>query len=154
MMKVSRQLFAALSALALSTFAHAADVSVPAGLAVFNANCAACHQAGGQGMPGLAPALASTLAPMLRAEDGSRYIALVLTQGLSGKIVSAGQTFNGAMPAQSALSDADLAAVANYVARDLNGVAASNFTAEDMARAKGTKVAHKELRDMRARAMP
>lgn len=154
MMAASRKLLAAACVLAVSAFAHAADVTVPAGLAVFNANCVACHQAGGQGMPGLAPALAGPLAPMLSAADGNRYVSLVLTQGLSGKIVSAGQAFNGAMPAQTALSDADLAAVANYVARDLNGVAASNFTADDFAKAKATKVAHKDLREMRARAMP
>jgi cytochrome c oxidase subunit 2 len=70
------------------------------GASVYAANCVACHQANGKGVPGAFPAL-----------DGSKLvngpvdaqIALVL-QGKTGT----------AMPAWKQLSDADIAAVITY----------------------------------------
>jgi mono/diheme cytochrome c family protein len=133
--------------------AHAADAAPPAGLAVFDKQCMACHQAGGSGMAGLAPALAGALAPMLGSDDGRHYVAQVLIHGLSGRIVSQGHVFMGAMPSQSALSDAELADVTNYLARDLNGAKASVFSADDFVRARATKLTHKDLREMRERVL-
>lgn len=142
------RVLAALAAMLTMAGAGAADAGV------YDKQCVACHQPGGKGMAGLAPALAGTLAPMVASDDGRRYIAQVLLQGLSGRIVSQGQTFVGAMPPQAALADADLAAVANYLARDLNGAAADAFSADDFARARAQpKPAHKELRELRERLL-
>lgn len=121
------------------------------GSALFKNTCAGCHNTAGEGTPGIAPALAGTLAPHGASEEGRRYIAQVLLAGLSGRIVSQGQVFMGAMPPQSALADADLAAVANYVVKDLNGGAADTFAPADFAAARGTKPSHKELRELRER---
>jgi mono/diheme cytochrome c family protein len=143
------RLLAVLAGALLANAAHADSVAVPAGLATFDRICAACHQAGGTGTPGVAPALAGTLAPLVAADDGKRYIAGVLTQGLSGRIASQGQMFMGAMPSQATLSDAELADVANYLARDLNGAPASPFAAADFAQAREAKAPHKDLRDLR-----
>ena len=133
--------------------APAAPAALPAGLAVFDKQCVACHQAGGSGMAGLAPALAGALAPLLGTDDGRRYVAQVLIHGLSGRIVSQGHVFMGAMPSQSALSDAELADVTNYLARDLNGAKASMFSADDFVRARSAKLTHKDLREMRERVL-
>ena len=127
----------------------AAEVNVPAGQAVFNDFCAVCHQPGGKGMAGLAPPLAGTLGPVLARKEGRSYIAQVLVHGLSGRIVSQGQTFNLAMPPQAGLSDADLAAAANYVARDLNGSTGPAFVDADIVAARAAKLSHKELRALR-----
>ena len=151
MAKSFSRLLVALTAGIAATIAHAAEPVAPAGLAVFDKQCAACHQAGGKGMPGLAPALAGTLAAAVASDDGRRYLAQVLIHGLSGRIVSQGQTFNGAMPGQFALSDAELADVANYLARDLNGAASPVFGPEDFVRARAPKPSHKELRELRER---
>jgi mono/diheme cytochrome c family protein len=148
-----RTLFSTLL-LAASTWAQGAGPAVPAGLAVFSQQCAACHQADGKGTPGLAPALAGPLAPLLGSEEGRRYVSLVLVQGLSGKIVSQGQTFVGAMPSQAALTDAELSDVANHLARDLNATPTAAFTAADFARAREARTTHKELRELRTRLMP
>ena len=125
------------------------DVKVPAGKALFDTTCAVCHQPGGKGMAGIAPPLADALGQVLAGKDGQRYVANVLVHGLSGRIVSRGQTFNLAMPPQGALSDADLAAIADYVARDLNGRDAAAFSPEDFAAARAARPSHKDLRALR-----
>ncbi|WP_326537402.1 c-type cytochrome [Pseudorhodoferax sp.] len=122
-----------------------------AGQAVYDRSCAACHQPGGKGMAGLAPALAGTLGPLLAADDGRRYLAQVLVHGLSGRIVTQGLGFTGVMPGQAALGDAELAAVANYLARELNDGTAAPYAAEEFARLRGEKVSHKDLRAVRER---
>lgn len=127
----------------------AAEAKLPDGQAVFNGACAVCHQPGGKGMAGLAPPLAGTLGPILARKEGRGYVAQVLVHGLSGRIVSQGQTFNLAMPPQSALSDADLAAAANYIARDLNGSTGPAFVDADIVAARAARLSHKELRVLR-----
>ena len=97
-----------------------ADLSGPApaaagaavdGKALFAAQCAACHQATGQGLPGVFPPL-----------DGSewvhgepRILANILLHGIDGEIEVEGQKFKGQMPAFAQLSDAELAGVASYI---------------------------------------
>ena len=81
------------------------------GKQVFTANCVACHQATGKGLPGVFPPL-----------DGSewvagdeRTVANILLHGVSGDLTVMGKPFKGAMPSFKQLSDAELAAVASYV---------------------------------------
>lgn len=81
------------------------------GGAVFNAHCAACHQADGKGLPGVFPPLAAS--EYLNG-DPARAVRIVL-HGLTGPVTVAGATFNGAMPAWAGqLSDAEIAAVLTY----------------------------------------
>ena len=96
-----------------------ADLSGPApgaggvadGKKLFTANCVACHQATGKGLPGVFPPL-----------DGSewvtgdeRTVANILLHGITGDLVVMGNAYKGAMPPFQQLSDAELAAVASYV---------------------------------------
>ncbi|MCK9514991.1 MAG: cytochrome c [Ottowia sp.] len=81
------------------------------GKAVFAANCAACHQATGAGLPGVFPPL-----------DGSEWVqgkpvvlANILLHGIEGELEVHGTTYNGQMPAFPQLSDAELAGVATYI---------------------------------------
>ena len=78
---------------------------------LFNANCVACHQASGQGLPGVFPPL-----------DGSewvagdeRILANILLHGISGDITVKGTAYKSAMPAFGQLSDTELAALASHV---------------------------------------
>ncbi|NDY91244.1 c-type cytochrome [Ideonella livida] len=125
------------------------------GAEVFGGVCLACHGAQGQGTAGLAPALAGPLAPALASAEGRGYVLRVLLHGLSGRIVSQGQTFMGAMPAQSNFHDEDLAAVGAHLAR-LNGLEGAPFTATEVATARAERPAptHKALRELRAKVMP
>lgn len=87
------------------------------GADVYKTTCAACHQATGKGMPGTFPPLAGKSIPALLATAAGRnFVANVALNGLQGSLTIDGKTYNGAMPAQKQLSDADLAAVLNYVA--------------------------------------
>lgn len=70
------------------------------GAAVYAANCVACHQANGKGVPGAFPAL-----------DGSKLVGGPVDPQLA--LVLNGKT-GTAMPAWKQLSDADIAAVVTY----------------------------------------
>ena len=70
------------------------------GAAVYAANCVACHQANGRGVPGAFPAL-----------DGSKLVTGPADPQLA--LVLNGKT-GTAMPAWKQLSDTDIAAVVTY----------------------------------------
>jgi nitrite reductase (NO-forming) len=80
------------------------------GKSVYAANCAACHQANGQGVPKAFP-------PLVRSDylnaDKERAIRTV-TGGLQGPVTVNGEKYNGVMPAWT-LSDEDVAAVLSYI---------------------------------------
>lgn len=94
--------------------APAADAAVADGAAVYAANCAACHQGSGQGIPGAFPPLAGNLPDILAAEGGRAYLIRALLYGVQGPIDVNGQTYNGVMPAWPQLSNAELAGVLNH----------------------------------------
>lgn len=81
------------------------------GKAAYLANCAACHRPEGEGLAGAFPPLARS--DYLNA-DLRRAIAIAL-QGKQGPIEVNGQRFDAVMPAQSHLSDAEIAAIYTYV---------------------------------------
>ena len=79
------------------------------------AQCAGCHQANGQGVPGAFPPLAKEL-PLIvaKGDAGRQFLIQVVLFGVQGPIVAQGKTYNSAMPPYGHLSDADVAAVLNY----------------------------------------
>lgn len=72
--------------------------------------CTTCHQADGNGVPAAFPPLAGQKDHM---GDCVKHAGIVIN-GLNGEITVNGQKYNGAMPAQGAMSDADIAAVITY----------------------------------------
>lgn len=82
------------------------------GRQVFVAKCQACHQAAGQGLPGVFPPLAGA-----SWVQGPPEIPMqILLHGLNGPIEVAGATYKGSMPAfGEQMSDAELAAVLSFV---------------------------------------
>lgn len=82
------------------------------GAALFASRCAACHQATGQGLPGVFPPLAGSEWVQGRPET----VAAIVLHGITGPLTVKGAKFNGAMPSFSdQLSDAEIAAVLGYV---------------------------------------
>jgi len=81
------------------------------GAAVFAANCAACHQANGEGLPGVFPPLAGS--EWVAGEP--KILANILLHGITGEITVKGQTFAGMMPPFPQLSDAEIAAVLTHI---------------------------------------
>ncbi len=124
------------------------------GKAIYEANCAACHQPDGAGAVGLAPPLAGTLGKRVASPLGRQYVSAVLIAGLAGKIESKGVVYNGMMPSWRQFSDDELAAVINHVLTTFNGaeLAAGHvpFAAADFAAARAGKTTAKELRGWRS----
>jgi nitrite reductase (NO-forming) len=90
--------------------AKSKDERVTRGKAIYAANCMACHQANGEGVPHAFPPLAKS--DYLNANK-VRAIKAV-TGGLQGKLIVNGQEFNGVMPAWN-LGDEDIANVMTYI---------------------------------------
>src|SRR5690606_12778887 len=102
------------------------------GAAVFAARCAACHQANGQGLPGVFPPLAGS---EWVTGDATR-LAKILLHGVQGPITVKGVTYSGAMPGfKDQLDDAAIAAVASY-ARSQWGNGAAPVDADTVAAAR------------------
>jgi nitrite reductase (NO-forming)/hydroxylamine reductase len=103
---------------ASDTAVHDAEVASGAmgdvmarGEAVYLANCAACHQPTGQGLPGAFPPLANS---DYLLGDRKQVMQAALF-GLSGPITVNGMDYNGVMPSMGYLSDQELADALTYV---------------------------------------
>ncbi len=99
------------------------------GSAIYASNCASCHQASGQGLPGVFPPLDD--AGWVVAE--ARVPVQILLHGINGKITVKGQTYQGVMPSFGTLSDAEMAAVATYIRQNWSNQASTidaTFVAE------------------------
>ncbi|PZA06333.1 MULTISPECIES: cytochrome c [unclassified Meiothermus] len=78
--------------------------------------CSGCHQATGQGIPGVFPPLAGHVPQILEAKGGREYLVRVMLYGLQGPIEVKGSKYaGGAMPAWSQLKDGEIAAILNYI---------------------------------------
>ena len=122
------------------------------GADLFAAKCQACHQANGEGAPGIAPPLTGTLARRAALPEGRAWLAQTLVSGLTGPITSRGEPYNGVMPPFAMLSDAELADVAGYVLAQFNAGAAPPLPA-DFAAARGRTVKPAEQRQQRTRLL-
>jgi mono/diheme cytochrome c family protein len=108
-------------AMAIATwFTAAAADETPAGsgsgAAIFSTRCAVCHGPEAAGIPGSFPSLHEQVVAFGKSPEGRAYLVMVVTTGLMGELKVAGITYRGVMPAQSGLSDADIAAVLSYLA--------------------------------------
>jgi mono/diheme cytochrome c family protein len=102
------------------------------GAQLYATNCAACHGAGGAGVPGAFPALAAD--PIVTNANPQFQIAIVL-HGLHGKIINR-SSYSAQMPTFSQLSDSDIAAIIDHE-RTSWGNAAPTINPDDIKRARG-----------------
>jgi nitrite reductase (NO-forming) len=114
------------------------EQQIEAGKAHFAGTCATCHQANGEGMPGVFPPLAKS---DLIAKDPKHPIDIVL-HGLSGKVTVNGTDYNSVMPPMNQLSDDEVANIVTYVLNSW-GNPGGQVSVEEVkaARAKGGKAA-------------
>jgi nitrite reductase (NO-forming)/hydroxylamine reductase len=96
---------------AAETAAGSFDALMAKGKGVYEANCGACHQANGKGLPGAFPPLAES--DFLQRDRGE-VLAIALF-GLSGPITVNDEEYNAVMPSMGHLEDQDLAAALTYV---------------------------------------
>lgn len=82
------------------------------GAQLFAANCAACHQPTGQGLPGVFPPLAGTD----WVNGDPRRLVQILLHGITGELEVNGTVYSGAMPGfGEQFDDAQMAAIASYI---------------------------------------
>lgn len=98
--------------------------SVKRGKEVYSSTCQSCHMAAGEGIPGAFPPLAKSDFLM---KDQKRAVGVVV-HGLSGEVIVNGQTYNMVMPAQSHLTDQQVADVLNYVQNNFGNKSATAVT--------------------------
>ncbi|MDD3352670.1 cytochrome c [Zoogloea sp.] len=123
------------------------------GAALFAQHCAACHQPGGVGLPGLAPPLAGTLGERLKIA-GRGYLPRVVMHGMTGPITVQGARYTGAMPPfGTQLPDEALAAVLNHVLEGFNAGTLPEghqaYTPAELAEARETRLAPHAVRKLR-----
>jgi len=86
---------------------HNADT----GRDLYIANCSACHQAGGEGLPGVVPPLRGS--GVVNKDDAGKHIQVILN-GMQGARAG-GVVYAAAMPKfAGALSDAEITDIINY----------------------------------------
>ena len=151
---------AALAIMGGSAAALLAGVTLPVhaaadGAAIF-AKCAACHTRTGAGVPGVFPPLGEDFRTKAASDAGRRYLALVVTRGVSGPIKVGGKAYAGVMPAQGNLDDASVAAVLNHVGTEIakTGPAFKPFAEAEIAahRATGTSLSAQDVAKLHAAA--
>jgi mono/diheme cytochrome c family protein len=127
-----------------------AAAASPDGAALFAARCVPCHQADATGADGLAPSLAGTLKNYLTTTEGKQYLSQIAVSGMAGRIESQGRVVVGMMPSfKTDLSDAEIAAVVNYVLGHFNGVADAPIAPAAIAAARQAGPTPTETRKLR-----
>jgi mono/diheme cytochrome c family protein len=82
------------------------------GAALYASACAACHQATGQGLPGVFPPLAGS--EWVNGNEAT--LAAIVLHGVNGPLTVMGSSYSGAMPAfKQQLDDAQIAAVLSHL---------------------------------------
>jgi mono/diheme cytochrome c family protein len=90
------------------------------GAELYAANCVACHQANGAGLPGAFPPLAGS--EWVLGQD--KVLASILLHGISGKLTVKGTEYNGAMPSFKAkFDDHEIAAILTYIRANFGNAA-------------------------------
>ncbi len=138
----------AISVLTLAQPAWAEDL----GKSMFDNRCAACHGAAGIGTEGIAPPLQNPELWKSLGGNGAKYIASVMTGGLTGTINVADIDYRGlVMPPQAFIDSAELAAIAKYVVETLNAGASTPSVAL-INELKAAPPSHTETRAIRKAA--
>lgn len=127
--------------------------------AVFDNNCAMCHQLRAPGVPGQFPRLAGRAGKIAATAAGRDYLERVVLSGMIGTITVDGSEIDGGMmPSFASLSDQDLADALDYIvslddAGKLNWQGA-RFSAADLAKARaGKALSPTEVHQLRAAAV-
>ncbi|MDM7323788.1 MAG: cytochrome c [Thermus sp.] len=108
------------------------------GAKLYSATCQGCHQANGEGVPGVFPPL-THLEKVVQAKGGREYLIQVVLYGLQGNLTVEGRTYNGVMPPFRQLKDQEVANLLNHA-----------LTA--LAKSKAKPIGPEEVKAQRTRA--
>jgi len=109
------------------------EEQVKAGQVLFTGTCSVCHQANGEGLPGVFPPLAKS---DLIAADTKRPIQILL-HGLTGKVTVNGREYDSVMPPMTQLNDDEMANIITFVLNSW-GNPGGRVTADEVAKARAT----------------
>lgn len=88
---------------------------------LYTAHCLACHQATGEGLPGVFPPLADSE----WVTGDATVLVQILLHGITGDLTVGGTVYNGQMPAfGDKLDDKELAALASHIRSEFGNSAA------------------------------
>ena len=146
---------ASLGLLAAAGSSTGAAAEGEAGATLFKQHCAACHQADGAGIPGIAPPLKGAHWQKLLQER--TYLPRVAAFGIAGPIRIGDAAYNSAMPAQSQLTEEQLAGTINFLAAGLNGANLppgwQRYEAAEVASVRATPHSGNEQRQLRRKIL-
>lgn len=97
------------------------------GQKLYQTHCQNCHGKGGEGLGLLYPPLTDT--SYLRSQR--RQLPCIIKNGLSEKIIVHGQTYDETMPANSQLTESDIAYILTYVTVQF-GDSKEDFSTEEV----------------------
>ena len=100
--------------LALLVVAGLATPAAAEPKAAFVARCAMCHQAGGEGLSGQFPRLATRAAAIAQSPEGRTYMARVVLWGMAGPITVEGAPLMGVMPGMASMADVEIAEILSH----------------------------------------
>jgi len=128
------------------------------GANIFATRCAVCHGPQAAGIPGTFPSLHEQVVTFAKSPAGRDYLIMVVTSGLMGELQVGGVRYNNVMPAQSGLSETDVAAVLSYLAsalgKDDPGTAAVSATDVKEARGRHAQNSAQSTRTLRPAGNP
>jgi mono/diheme cytochrome c family protein len=101
--------------MSLTSAQAAPDIAVGDGEELYLRNCASCHQASGEGVPGVFPPLVRHVPVLEAAEGGRAYLINMMLYGVQGEMEVLGERYNGVMPGWRGLSDEAIADILNYI---------------------------------------
>lgn len=92
---------------------------IAAGRRVFTANCVACHQSTGAGVPGQYPPLVDSEVVLSTGGYGANHLVQVVMNGLAGPLTVKGTAYNGSMPPwKDVLTDEQIGNVLTYIRQE------------------------------------
>jgi mono/diheme cytochrome c family protein len=103
-----------------------------AGMKLYNTYCRACHQSDGNGDDNHFPPLSGSEWVM---GDKQKLIKIIL-EGLDGSIQVKGKSYNGTMPKNNFLTDAQVAEIATFI-RQSFGNNADSIKTQEVKKARG-----------------
>ncbi|MDO6724768.1 cytochrome c [Celeribacter halophilus] len=116
---------------------------------LFEIHCAACHNSGGIGNPGLAPPLNRPVFWQALGSKAPEYLTGVVVSGLAGRLDIQGQMYIGLiMPPVASTTDEELIEIGNWVLQSL-GETEEVLTQDLLDAARESQPSHANLRAMR-----
>jgi mono/diheme cytochrome c family protein len=120
----------------LGLFSAGTAARAQASSAVYDQNCAICHQRAGAGVPGAFPQLAGRAGALAGLPSGRVMMISAVLFGMSGRLQVDGQPIVGLMPSFAQLNDRQVSEALNYVAH-LDGARPRPFTPAQVAAIRG-----------------